>query len=231
VLFWHSDGFSTACGHGTIALGAWAVESGQVPSTPDSETEVVLDVPSGRVVARVRRDGGAVADVTFRNVPATVLARDVPAAGVRVDLADGGARYASVPAAAFGLTVSPDHLPDLIRAGRAVKHDLGGDLYGVILYEEVGPDHQRNVTVFADGQVDRSPCGSGTSARLALLAGELGDRPFTHESILGTRFTARIVGEAGGGVVTEVTGAAYRTGEHTFVLDPRDELGTGFVLR
>jgi proline racemase len=108
---------------------------------------------------------------------------------------------------------------------------VGEELYGVILYEDVGPDHQRNVTVFADGQVDRSPCGSGTSARLALLADDLGDRPFTHESILGTRFTARIVGEAGGGVITEVTGTAYRTGEHTFVLDPRDELGTGFVLR
>ena len=80
VLFWHKDGFSTACGHGTIALGAWAVESGLVAAAADGETDVPIDVPSGRVVARVRCAGGAVRDVTFRNVPSYVLARDVPVA-------------------------------------------------------------------------------------------------------------------------------------------------------
>src|SRR4051794_6371687 len=107
VLFWHKDGFSTACGHGTIALGAWAARTGRVAAAPDGETDVTIDVPSGRVVARVRCAGGAVEAVTFRNVPSFVLARDVPAAGVRADLAFGGAIYASVPAAAFGLRVEP----------------------------------------------------------------------------------------------------------------------------
>src|SRR5690242_14822686 len=160
VLFWHKDGFSTACGHGTIALGAWAVQTGRVAAAPDGDTDVVVDVPSGRVTAVVHCRGGVVERVTFRNVPSVVVARDVPAAGVRVDVAYGGALYASVPASAFGLTVTPGALGELIAAGRAVKAALAGthDLYGTILWEELGPRHQRNVTVFADGQVDRSPC-------------------------------------------------------------------------
>src|SRR4051812_24519561 len=113
ALFWHKDGWSTACGHGTIALGAWGVESGLVDGAADGETEVAIDVPSGRVVARVRRAGGAVVDVTFRNVPAYVLARDVPVRTARgplaVDVAYGGAIYASVPAVAAGLRVAPEH--------------------------------------------------------------------------------------------------------------------------
>ena len=107
-------------------------------------------------------------------------------------------------------------------------------IYGTILYEEVEGLHQRNVTVFADGEVDRSPCGSGTSARCALLAadGLLRDgQVLRHESIVGTSFVARVVGETAEGVLTEVEGTAFRTGEHRFVLDPRDRLGTGFVLR
>ena len=248
VLFWHKDGYSTACGHGTIALGAWAVDSGLVPAPEDGEVEVRLDVPSGRVVARVRRRAGHVVSVAFVNVPAFVIARDVPAAGVAVDVAYGGAIYASLPAERVGLRVAPHDLPQLIAAGRAVKRALEGTaaarhpederlsgIYGTILYEEVGPLHQRNVTIFADGEVDRSPCGSGTSARCALLAadGVLGKgQPLRHDGILGTTFTARVTGHAAaGGVLTEVEGMAYRTGEHRFELDPRDPLGTGFVLR
>jgi proline racemase/trans-L-3-hydroxyproline dehydratase len=247
VLFWHKDGYSTACGHGTIALGAWAVESGKVAAPRDGEVDVTIDVPSGRVVARVRMDGGRVERVAFRNVPAFVVGREVPAAGVAVDVSYGGAIYASVPASRFGLRVVPDDLPALIAAGRAVKQALAGTevarhpdderlsgIYGTILYEEVGPLHQRNVTIFADGEVDRSPCGSGTSARCALLAADgllrQGD-VLRHDSIVGSSFTARWVGSVADGVLTEVEGMAYRTGEHRFVLDPRDPLGTGFVLR
>ncbi len=247
VLFWHKDGYSTACGHGTIALGAWAVESGRIAAPADGEVEVVVDVPSGRVGARVRLRDGAVDAVAFRNVPSFVVARELPAAGVVVDVAYGGALYACVPAAAFGLEVTPEHLPRLIEAGRAVKAALAGSdaarhpgderlsgIYGTILYEPLGELHQRNVTVFADGEVDRSPCGSGTSARCALLFadGLLADgQVLRHESIVGTTFAARVVGETADGVLTEVEGTAYRTGEHRFVLDPRDPLGTGFVLR
>jgi proline racemase/trans-L-3-hydroxyproline dehydratase len=247
VLFWHKDGYSTACGHGTIALGAWAVESGAVAGPRDGEVDVTIDVPSGRVVARVRLRDGVVEAVAFRNVPSFVIARDVQAAGVAVDVSYGGAIYASVPAARFGLRVVPDDLPALIAAGRAIKQALEGTpvarhpdderlsgLYGTILYDDLGPLHQRNVTIFADGEVDRSPCGSGTSARCALLAADgllgAGD-VLRHDSIVGSTFTARVVGSAAKGVLTEVEGMAYRTGEHRFVLDPRDPLGTGFVLR
>jgi proline racemase len=233
VLFWHKDGYSTACGHGTIALGAWAVESGRLAAPPDGEVEVTIDVPSGRVVARVRRRAGAVEAVTFRNVPSYVVERDAEAAGTRVDLAYGGALYASLPAERLGLRVSPEQLPRLIAAGRDVKRALP-EIYGTILYEELAPLHQRNVTIFADGQVDRSPCGSGTSARCALLAarGELKrGQELRHDSIVDTTFLARVVDETDEGVVTEVEGMAHRTGEHRFWLDPRDPLGTGFVLR
>jgi len=247
VLFWHKDGYSTACGHGTIALGVWAVDSGVVAAPDEGEVDVTIDVPSGRVVARVRRRGGSAEAVSFRNVPSFVIARNVEAAGVLVDVAYGGAIYASVAAERLGLEVRPGHLGRLIEAGREIKRTLEGSpsaqhptderlsgIYGTILYEEIDDLHQRNVTIFADGEVDRSPCGSGTSARCALLAdeGTLGPgQELRHDSIVDTTFRARVVGEDREGVLTEVEGMAYRTGEHRFTLDPRDPLGTGFVLR
>lgn len=251
VLFWHKDGFSTACGHGSIALGVWAVRTGRVAAAPDGETDVVIDVPSGRVVVRVRCDGGAPVSATFRNVPSSVLARGVDADGVAVDLAYSGAIYASVPAAAVGLHVVPGDLHALIARARSIKAALHGHpatrhaederlggVYGVIFHDELGPAHQRNVTVFADGEVDRSPCGSGTSARVALLwdAGLLPvGAVLTHDSIVGTTFAGSPVQEVRvdgrRAVVTEVEGMAYRTGEHRFVLDPDDPIGTGFQLR
>ena len=247
ALFWHKDGYSTACGHGTIALGAWAVESGRVAAPADGTVDVTIDVPSGRVVARVTTRGGAVASVAFVNVPSFVIARGVDAGGVMVDVAYGGAIYASAPAAAFGLRVRREDLVELIAAGRSVKRALAASdvarhpaddrlsgVYGTILHEQDEDGRRRNVTVFADGEVDRSPCGSGTSARTVLLLAEgalrLGEA-WTHESIVGTTFTARATEEVDGGIVTEVAGTAYRTGSHAFVLDPRDALGTGFVLR
>ena len=247
VLFWHKDGYSTACGHGTIALGAWAVESGLVAAPDDGEVDVTIDVPSGRVVARVRCRAGAVHSVAFRNVPARVVARGVDAGGTPVDVAWGGALYAFAPAARFGLRVDPEDLPGLIAAGRGVKRALEGTdvarhpeddrlsgVYGTVLHDDVGPLHQRNVAIFADGEVDRSPTGSATSARTALLVadGVLAEgEDWRNDSIVGTTFTARSLGEGPGGLLTEVEGTAYRTGEHRFVLDPRDALGTGFVLR
>ncbi|GLW99780.1 proline racemase family protein [Microtetraspora sp. NBRC 16547] len=255
VLFWHKDGYSTACGHGTIALGVYAVEQGLVAADPDGETSIAIDVPSGRVLARVRSAGGRVEAVTFRNVPSYTVARDVPACGTVVDVAYGGAIYASVPAAAFGLSVTPGDLTELIALGRSIKAALAGHpsarhpsddrlsgIYGVIFHEDLGSDgdryHQRNVTVFADGEVDRSPCGSGTAARLALLAEDHPDpRAVTlrHEGVAGGVFLAGVADvteEAGRrAIVPEIEGTAFRTGEHRFTLDPRDPLGTGFTLR
>jgi proline racemase len=247
VLFWHKDGYSTACGHGTIALGAWAVESGRIEAPDDGEVEVTIDVPSGRVVARVRMGAGAVERVTFRNVPSFVLARGVRAGGAVVDVAYGGAIYAFVPVDGFGLRVEPADLPELIRIGRDVKRSLAGSevarhpaddrlsgIYGTVIYEALGPLHMRNVAIFADGEVDRSPTGSATSARTALLVddGVLTDgQTWRNDSIVGTTFHARSIGRTPGGLLTEVEGMAYRTGEHRFVLEPRDPLGTGFVLR
>ncbi len=259
VLFWHKDGFSTACGHGSIALGVWAVDSGRVAPGADGVARVTIDVPSGRVVARVRCADGVPQSATFRNVPAYVLARgvEVDADGTRVavDVSYGGAIYASLPAASVGLSVEPRCFDRLIAAGRAIKRALGdhevarhpvddrlSGIYGVIFYDDLGDTdegpRQRNVAVFADGEVDRSPCGSGTSARVALLADE-GRMPagatLLHESIVGSAFRAQVVEhvEADGhaGVVTDVEGMAYRTGTHTFTRDPRDPLGEGFVLR
>jgi proline racemase len=259
VLFWHKDGYSTACGHGTIALGAWAVESGRVIAAPDGETEVTIDVPSGRVVARARLRDARVEAVTFRNVPSYVLARGVELETSRgrlvVDVAYGGAIYASLDARAAGLSVEAGALGELIALGREVKGLLDGGehaqhpadprlsgIYGTIIFEDLGDHdegpHQRNVTVFADGEVDRSPCGSATSARLALLAADGRIDPtrvLRHASIIGTEFLGRVIEavEVDGrdALVTEVEGSAFRTGEHRFSLDPRDPLGTGFVLR
>ncbi|WP_327000169.1 proline racemase family protein [Dactylosporangium sp. NBC_01737] len=260
VLFWHKDGFSTACGHGTIALGAWAVDTGRVPAPDDGSVDVVIDVPSGRVTARVHRAAGRTTAVDFVNVPSYVLARDVPVAtsrgDVAVTVAYGGAIYACVDAGTVGLSVDPAHYQELIALGREVKwalNDTGhavhptdprlSGVYGTILHEDLGDRdgrvRQRNVTVFADGEVDRSPCGSGTCARLAVLADQgrvaAGGPVLHHESIVGSSFTGTVVATttAGGraAVVPQVTGLAHRTGEHTFVVDPTDPLVPGFVLR
>ena len=239
VVFFHNAGYSTACGHGTIALVTWAIEHGLVAG-PD----VVVDVPSGRLVTQARMEEGRVASVRFRNVPAFVHARGLPAAGREVDVAFGGAFYASLEE-----QVEPAELPRLIELGRAVKADLEAtraivhpeepelrDVYGVIFWqqENASPLTQRNVTVFADGEVDRSPCGSGTSARLALLHDEgrlANGEPLHHLSVVGSEFTGRVVEETPAGVVTEVEGSAHLTGRHEFVLEPDDELGEGFLLR
>jgi proline racemase len=258
VLFWHNAGYSTACGHGTIALGAWAADTGRVTAPDDGEVAVTIDVPSGRVVARVRRAGGRTVAVVFRSVPAYTIARDVPVSTSRgtvaVDVAYGGALYACLPAASVDLAVHPEDHGALVRLGGEVKRALAdtavarhptdarlSGIYGTILYDDLGAIpgglHHRNVTVFANGQTDRSPCGSGTAARLALLAedGRLPDHgELRHDSIIGTTFRGRLVGRttADGrpAVLTEIEGAAHRTGEHRFVLDPDDPLTEGFLL-
>jgi len=247
VVFFHNAGYSTACGHGTIALVTWALDEGVVTRN-EGETHVVVDVPSGRLDTWARVESGRVRSVRFRNVPAFVWAEGVELGERTVDVAFGGAFYASVEE-----RVAPSELPRLIELGRELKHEVEAwqdvvhpvepelqGVYGVIFWQEEGeePLTQRNVTVFADGEVDRSPCGSGTSARLALLdrSGRLPrGAELRHLGIVGSEFRGRVVGDADvaglPAVVTEVEGSAYRTGEHVFVLDPDDPLGDGFLLR
>jgi proline racemase len=256
VLFFHNAGFSTACGHGTIALATYALETGLLP-TREPQTELRVDVPSGTLPVTATIRDGHVETVRFRNVPSFVhsegIELDTSRGALTVDVAYGGAFYASVRAQDAGLDVAPGDLPRLIELGREIKHALERrgeivhpdepelrDVYGVVFFVDEGlsPLTQRNVAVFADGEVDRSPCGSGTSARLALLHRQgllrVGDS-LRHRSIVGTEFEGRIVEEsevAGHpAVVTEVTGSAHLTGRHEFVLDPADPLGTGFLLR
>jgi trans-L-3-hydroxyproline dehydratase len=197
--------------------------------------------------------------VAFLNVPSFVYARDVtihlPELGqITVDIAFGGAFYAIVPAERVGLQVTPEQTPRLVAAGEAIKravnaalpiqHPMEADLgflYGTILTgpAEALEHHSRNICVFANAEVDRSPTGTGVSARLALhhTKGELEqDETIVIESILGrnSTFSGRVVSSAQvgpyAGVVPEVGGAAYITGRHEFILDPRDSLGHGFLL-
>lgn len=276
VVFFHKDGFSTACGHGTIALTTWALEHGIVPAV-SPVTELAVDVPSGRlaVAADVRVEDGRtrVGEVRFTNVASFVTAEAVTvhAAGRDwvVDVSYGGAFYASCDVRQAGVTIEPAHLGTLIELGRAIKwavdahpavrhpgDDRLSGCYGTIWWEDrpvggpvtsPGPGgevsgavlHQRNVTIFADGEVDRSPCGSGTSARLALLhaQGRLATGALLrHTSVVGSTFSGRVLSttEVHDGipaVITQVGGRASQTGTHTFVLDPDDEVGLGFQLR
>ncbi|MDR0431915.1 MAG: proline racemase family protein [Bifidobacteriaceae bacterium] len=279
TVFFHKDGYSTACGHGTIALATWAVNSGLVQVPADADAQFSIDVPSGRVQVVVKCLGGQVVSVRFRNVPSWVVARGIEVATsagtVLVDVSYGGAFYASARAADLGFSVTPRDLEALVRIGREIKWALNSQpvaahptdprltgMYGTIWWEDLpgdgdaadGPEgnadgssaaanvtelRQRSVTIFADGEIDRSPCGSGTSARLALLAADRPAEPFQldHWSIVDTRFTGRVLGigpeieGVGQTWMTEVEGSAYATGQAEFTLDPRDDLGLGFQLR
>ena len=246
VVFFHNEGYSTACGHGTIALVTWALDE-RLLERREGVNRVVVDVPSGRLETWATVERGRVRSVRFRNVPSFVWATGLRAAGREVDVAFGGAFYASLEE-----RVEPAELPRLIALGRELRAALDAEheivhplepelrgIYGVIFWQHEGsrPLCQRNVTVFADGEVDRSPCGSGTSARLALLDGERLPRgaELRHRSIVDSEFTGVVVGDAEvagrPAVLTEVEGAAFRTGRATFELDPDDPLGEGFLLR
>jgi proline racemase len=256
VLFIHNEGFSTMCGHGIIALTRVVLDTGVLPAK-GPETVIRIDTPAGQIEATAQYDG-MVRSVSFRNVPSFVAAMDqtvdVPGLGqVRYDLAYGGAFYAYVAAEDLELSIDPTSTSKLIDVGRAIKQaviDSGpiehpvepglGFLYGVIL---VGPaedpaHHSRNVCIFADGEVDRSPTGTGVSGRLAIHHARGGlavGEAITVESILGSTFTGRVVEttEVGGlpAVIPEVTGTAYLTGRIELWMDPNDVLGTGFLVR
>jgi proline racemase len=258
VLFMHNEGYSTMCGHGVIAVVTMAIERGLI--VPRGGDTIVLDSPAGQIRARAatRRDGDRtrVERVSFVNVPSFILHAAVPVRTgtreIRADVAFGGAFYAIVDAESAGLAVRPEHLVELRRAGMAIKHaveaavqvvhpdepELRG-IYGTIFTGPPSSDdaHLRNVTIFADAEVDRSPCGTGTCAVMAVLAamGLLGaEQTFVHESIIGTRFRGRVAGETTVGdypaILPEIEGDAYITGEHVFLIDDADPLRHGFRL-
>ena len=257
VIFMHNEGYSTMCGHGIIGLAKVALDTGMIEKEGDRPA-IKMDTPAGRVTAYARRENGRVVEVAFHNVPSFVYAldREVEVAGVgrvRYDVAFGGAFYAFCRAEELGLRLVPEEFRTLIEVGMRIKravmesleirHPFEEDLsflYGTIF---VGPPHDpahhsRNVCIFADGQVDRCPTGTGVSARAALhyARGELEmEEPFVVESILGTCFTGRIVETVTFGpyeaVVPEVVGSAHICGRNEWLIDPDDPLQHGFIFR
>lgn len=257
VIFMHNEGYSTMCGHGVIALATVAVTHRWVePVSP--ETRVGLDTPAGFVEAWVAWDGSRVTGVRFLNVPSFLYHRDLrittPSFGtLAVDVAFGGAFYAYMDGAQVGLDVRPENYRALIQVGDEVKHAVEATLevvhplepelrgiYGTIID---GSPHsedadQSNVCVFADREVDRSPTGTGTAGRVAQLYARgrlaLGET-LINESIIGTRFTGKVVSETTVGefaaVVPEVAGQAFITGFATWVIDDADPVAGGFFLR
>ena len=256
VLFMHNAGYSTMCGHGVIAVATIAIERGLI--TPRRADEIVLDTPAGQVHARPRMSAAdrRVTSVSFRNVPSFVLHPAVPiqldGRTIHADVAFGGAFYAIVDSEAAGLAIRGERLAELRRAGMAIAHAVESavrvehpeqpDLHGIYGTIFTGPPTSadadlRNVTIFAESEVDRSPCGTGTCAVMAVLAA-MGiltpEQTFTHESIIGTRFRGRVAAELMVGdlpaIQPEIEGEAYITGESTFVIDERDPLAFGFRL-
>jgi trans-L-3-hydroxyproline dehydratase len=259
VLFLHNEGYSTMCGHGIIALVSVGITTG-ILADAATRGDIRIDTPAGRVTAAAEPNAGTSRRVTFRNVPSFVLASgveaDVPGigGGVVADVAFGGAFYAYVDAEQFGLDLVPSEFRALTELGRRittavanevdVRHPSGDSdldfLYGTIF---VGPPHDpahhsRNVCVFAETEVDRSPTGTGVSGRLAIHhAGEdiATGEEIEVESILGTTFTGMVVATTAVGdlpaVIPEIGGSASITGRHEFMLDPSDPLAAGFLLR
>jgi proline racemase len=253
ILFMHNEGYSTMCGHGIIAVTTILVETGAV-SHQSSAARVAYDTPAGFVSARATVNGGRVTEVAFENVPSFVYAAAVPVetpfGAFEVPVVFGGAFYA-LASAPGGVAVEPGNARTLIEFGMAVKHAVEARLevvhpldpglhgiYGTIVtgLPSDGADG-RNVTIFADGEVDRSPCGTGTAARLAWLHATDAmplDRPYVHESIIGSRFTGRVLRETTVGehaaIVPEIAGHAVITGYHTFVVEPDDSIGSGFLV-
>jgi trans-L-3-hydroxyproline dehydratase len=257
VLFLHNEGFSTMCGHGIIGLAKVALDTGMIDK-PGERPVIKMDTPAGRVTAYAQREDGRVNSVSFHNVPSFVYALDqivdVPGIGpVRYDVAFGGAFYAFCRAEDIGVDLTPSEFGKLIGIGIRVKQavmnslsiqhpfeeDLGF-LYGTIIVGEAQDPahHSRNVCIFADGEVDRCPTGTGVSARAAIhyARDELScDESFVVESILGTTFTGKVVDEVQFGphkaVIPEVTGLAHISGRAEWLIDPEDPLWKGFILR
>ena len=259
VLFLHNEGFSTMCGHGIIGLAMAGVEGGALPGRRPGDTDpLLLDTPAGRITAFSETREGRITSASFLNVPSFVYALDqeveVEGLGrIRYDVSFGGAFYAFCRAEELGIGLDAGNFRTLMDVGMKIKravmtslpieHPFEADLgflYGTIFVGKAhAPEnHSRNVCVFADGEVDRSPTGTGVSARAALhlARGELRvGEPFTVESILGTTFSGEIVETTRFGpydaVIPKVAGTSYIVGRNELLLDPRDPLRRGFMLR
>jgi proline racemase len=262
VLFMHNEGYSTMCGHGIIAVTTIALERGLLDPGGDG-CSIVYDAPAGTVRARASVDTPGtsghpprVERVAFQNVPSFVLhgglVVKLPKGQIRADVAFGGAFYAIVDSESVGLPIDVARLPELRRIGMEIKHAIEAQqtivhpldpglcgIYGTIF---TGPPSDeradlRNVTVFAAAEVDRSPCGTGTAAVMAVVdaMGLLAeDKAFVHESLIHTRFTGRVASRTMVGehqaIVPEIEGSAWITGEHTFFVDEHDPLRDGFRI-
>lgn len=256
VIFATANGYNDMCGHGTIGTVMTMVETGLV-EVREPHTEIVLDTPAGPVSARAEIRDGTVQSVTFRNQPSFVwdcgLALNVPGTGrIRVDVAYGGAWYVLAEASDLGIELRPENLSNLLQQASVVRraakellrlqhpmHDVPGVISGTILTgPPLDPRHtSKNIMITGEGRYDRSPCGTGTSARMAVLhaKGQLRvGQPFLHEGILGNAFHGQIVNETTVGdrqaIVPEITGTAFITGFNQIVVDQRDTLGDGFLL-
>ena len=257
VIFIHNEGYSTGCGHAIIALTKVFVETGLI-SANEPETEVKMDVPSGFIKSYAKVKNGQVTGVRFENVPSFVQSIDtevdVPGLGkINYDLAFGGAFYAFVDIAQLGLDCTPAHQNLLIENGMKIKYAIMDSvemahplepgmnfLYGTIFTSESKEPnhHSRNVCIFADGEVDRSPTGTGVSARAAILLskGEIKvGESIVIESIIGSTFSVKIVAtttlENYDAVIPEVSGNAFITGKNAFWINPEDPIKGGFILR
>jgi proline racemase len=247
---------------GLIMPGPAAPQAAGRTEAGGDGTTIVYDAPAGTIRARAMirageaGEAGRVESVSFLNVPSFVLHGGMivklATRTIRADVAFGGAFYAIVDSESVGLPIDAAHLPELRRAGMEIKlaieaaqtivHPLDAGLTGIYGTIFTGPPNDeradlRNVTIFADAEVDRSPCGTGTAAVMAVVdaMGLLGsDRPFVHESLIGTRFTGRVASRTEVGelpsIVPEIEGSAWITGEHTFLVDESDPLKDGFRI-
>jgi proline racemase len=252
------DSYPAMSGTNTICTATVLLETGMIPMR-EPVTEFLLEAPGGLVAITARCEGGRCRNVTFRNLPAFVFQLDATIeveglGSIAVDVAYGGMIYAIVDARALGFAIEPSEARDMVDVGERIKaaaaaqlpavhpenpdiHTINQTLFAGPLGREDGVLAARNGVIVSPGRLDRSPCGTGTSARLAVMhaRGEIAvGEPFLHSSIIGTRFTGEIVAtaEVGGrpAVVPAITGSAWITAFHQYVLDPTDPFPTGYRL-
>ncbi|HCJ56112.1 proline racemase [Lutispora sp.] len=257
IIFMDGGGYLNMCGHGSIGAATAAVETGMV-EVKEPYTQIKFEAPAGLVTANVKVEDGKAKEVSVINVPAFLYKRDVqvdlPGVGtVTFDISFGGSFFAIIKASELDVEIEPKNINIITEKAMAllkiinetikVQHPINSHIKTVDLVEIYGPAKSpeatmQNVVVFGEGQVDRSPCGTGTSAKMATLyaKGQLKiNEPFIYESIIGTMFKGRILEETKVGdytaVIPEITGSAYTTGFNHFVIDEDDPVKYGFVLR